>query len=331
MSIDGSISIGNVALATPWILAPMSGVTNSAYRMLIKRLNPGALGLVVTELISVEALVRDNAQTMSMMSFAQEERPISIQIFGYDIDNMVSAAQRAQDAGADIVDINCGCPAPKVIKKGGGCSLMREPKYLAAMLEAVARSIEVPLTLKIRAGWDENSKNAIEVGYLAQESGAQMLAVHGRTRTQAYRGEADWDLVRELSDRLSIPVVGSGDITSGSKAEAALQSGAMGVMVGRASLHNPWIFSEIQAHARGQEWVPPSDISRLSVLREYLKLLLEVRGHEKGALGPAKQLASQITKSIRGSHATRSALCRAKSLNEFVDEISRCEMGLGVA
>ena len=204
--------IGNVELKTPLVLAPMSGVTNSCFRRLVLENNRDKLGLVVTEFISIEGLTRNNKQSLKMMDFRDEERPISVQIFGGEETRMLDAALMAQDRGADIVDINCGCPVPKVVKKGGGCELMRQPGKLFRMLSNVSNKLSVPLTLKIRAGWDNDSRNALEIATMAEEAGIKMLAIHGRTRTEGYRGIADWEIIGEVAERLSIPVIGSGDV-----------------------------------------------------------------------------------------------------------------------
>lgn len=317
-----TLHIGAVAVDPALILAPMSGVTNSCFRRLIKELNPGSVGLVVTEFISVEGLTRQNAQSMRMMSFAECERPISVQIFGYDIDRMADAAKMAEDAGADIVDINSGCPVPKVVKKGGGCELMRQPEHLGRILRAVKRAIRVPLTLKIRAGWDEKNLNAPEIARMAQEEGVSMLAVHGRTRVQLYRGEADWQIIERIAEQLSIPVVGSGDIVSVESARLRQNSAVRGLMIGRAALSNPWVFSELQAGLCRGEFVRPGAVATVDILERYLALLLE-SVPEKSAVGRMKQLASQVTRRVRGSADVRQSLCYCRSANEFREVLQR--------
>lgn len=184
--------IGSVAVAPNLVLAPMSGITDSVYRSLVKEQNPGAVGLVVTELISIEALTRQNVRTQNMMRFRPLEHPISIQLFGADPGRMAESARMAEALGADVVDVNCGCPAPKVTKRGGGAELMRRPHVLQEILQALRRALTIPFTVKIRAGWDEQSRNAVEVARMAEGEGVGAIAVHGRTRTQLYAGEPDW-------------------------------------------------------------------------------------------------------------------------------------------
>jgi len=253
------------------ILAPMSGVTSSSFRRLIKRLNPGAVGLVVSELVSVEGMVRSGRRTLEMLDFHPEEHPISLQIFGYDIENVCRAAQMVQERGADIVDINCGCPAPKVVRKGGGCELMRQPAHLARLIREVRRAVTIPLTIKIRSGWDDESLNAPEVARIAEAEGVDALAVHGRTRVQLYRGEADWRLVEQIAGSVKIPVMGSGDIRCAETAGERMCSGVSGLMIGRAVLANPLVFSDVAGgrlrQGRCEDWL------LVRILEMYLELL----------------------------------------------------------
>ncbi|MBP9837563.1 MAG: tRNA dihydrouridine synthase DusB [Proteobacteria bacterium] len=314
--------IENIEIAPNLVLAPMSGVTNIAFRRLIKKLNPNAVGLVVTEFISIEGITRGNDQSLRMMKFDEGERPISIQIFGHEIEKMVEAAKIAADKGADIVDINSGCPVPRVVKKGGGCELMRQPEHMKNLLEKVARAIKVPLTLKIRAGWDEKNKNALEIAKIAEGSGVKALAVHGRTRQEMYRGLADWNIVSEISKTISIPVIGSGDIVDYPSAQAALNSGASGLMIGRAALANPWVFSEIYSQIHSVPYTRPGYAATAEVLFEYLDLLLEDLT-KRAAFGRLKQLTSQITKRVPGSQEVRKELCTSVSLDAYKERLMK--------
>lgn len=311
-----SLAIGGITIAPNLLLAPMSGVTCSCFRRLIKRENNGAVGLLVTEFISIEGMTRRNEQSLRMMRFREEERPLSVQIFGNDIDRMVEAAKMVEDAGADILDINSGCPVPKVVKRGGGCELMRRPEHLAKVLAAVSSAISIPLTLKIRAGWDHEHRNALEIAKVAEENGVVMLAVHGRTRTEGYRGEADWDLIGEIAARLSIPVVGSGDVVDYESAKRRMGYGVAGLMVGRAALANPWVFSEIAAGFAGTPWTPPPPVATAEVIDRYLSMLTQELP-EKAIIGRLKQISSQVTRRVRGSQSVRKALCMAKDVDEF--------------
>ncbi len=312
-------TIKNIVISPNLILAPMSGVTNSCFRRLVKRENPHAVGLVVTEFISVEALTRENEQSLRMMRFHEEERPISIQIFGHEIQRMTDAAKMAVDAGADIVDINCGCPVPKVVRKGGGCELMRQPAHLGTLLERVRRAIEpTPLSVKIRSGWDESSRNALEIARIAESAGVSALTVHGRTRSALYRGKADWDIVAQVARALSIPVFGSGDVVSAESAKCALFSGVSAIMIGRAALAEPWIFSELHSALSGIgiAYERPGAMETIGVMERYLALLLEELP-ERAVMGRMKQFASQVTRRVHGSSSIRRALCMSKTLLEF--------------
>jgi nifR3 family TIM-barrel protein len=251
-----------------------------------------------------------------MLAYHEEERPISIQVFGYDIERMVESAKRVQDLGAEIIDINCGCPAPKVVKRGGGCELMRQPEHLGRMLSAVREAVSIPLTLKIRSGWDDENRNAMQIALMAQECGVDMLAVHGRTRTALYRGEADWSIVREIADALKIPVVGSGDVVDVESARAALQGGVAALMIGRGAMSNPWVCSEIQAGLEGRSYDRPSDLETVRVLKSYMELLRE-QMHDRAVIGRMKQFASQVTRRVSGSTEARRSLCLSKSVEEF--------------
>ena len=315
------LEIDGVSCRSNLILAPMSGVTNSHFRRLILSENPGSLGLVVTEFISIEGMTRGNGQSLRMMQFREEERPISVQIFGHRIDRMVEAAKMIEASGADIVDINCGCPVPKVVKRGGGCELMRQPKHLAEMLSAVRSAISIPLTLKIRSGWDSSSRNGVEIAHIAQESGVSMLAVHGRTRKDLYRGQADWNLIAEIAESLRIPVVGSGDVVDGQSALEAFKTGVDGVMIGRGALSNPWVFREIASSLNGIHFSRPSDLATVDVLEKYMSLLREDLP-DKAVIGKMKQFASQVTRRVRGSSLARRSMCRSKSLAEFEDVLA---------
>jgi len=284
-------SVGPLTIAPALVLAPMSGVTTSAFRRLIKELNPGAVGLVITEFISVEAMTRQVPRTLAMMKYVLDERPFGIQIFGHDITRMRDSARMCEDAGSDIVDINCGCPAPKVVKKGGGCELMRQPEHLAQILKAVRSAISVPLTMKFRSGWDAQNLNALEIAKIAESEGVNAITIHGRTRSQLYRGEADWSIIQEVKETVNIPVLGSGDVTDRESAELRLQFGADGIFIGRAALSNPFVFSDIVNGTKTKLRSEP--LKAVQVLERYIELLKE-EFSPKASVGKVKQLCSQM-------------------------------------
>lgn len=282
-----SFKIRDLEINPSLILSPMSGVTTSAFRRLIKRNNPRAVGLTVSEFVSVEAITRGIKRTFEMMKFRPEERPYGIQIFGSDPKRMADAAQIVEELGADLVDINCGCPAPKVVRKGGGCELMRNPNLLKEIFTGVRKAVKIPLTMKMRSGWDESSKNFIEIAKIAEDSGVEAITIHGRTRVQLYRGEADWGIFDKVLSSVSIPVCGSGDVINKDSAFKKFGYGVAGLYIGRGALSNPFIFSEIIG--RRTEKAPEE------LILEYIALLRE-DFHDRACIGKVKQLVSQFAK-----------------------------------
>src|SRR5215510_4513516 len=206
---SASMKIGPVQLPAPFGVAPMAGMTDTAFRRLVKR--HGGCGLVVTEMVSSEGLVRGIDRTLEYAEYTEEERPVSVQIFGGDPAKMAAAAQIVESMGADIVDVNMGCPVPKIAKHHAGCSLMREPEHAASVINAMSKAVKIPVTVKMRAGWDDRSRNAPELARRVQDAGAAAVTIHGRTAEQSYSGSADWSLVSDVAHDLSIPVLGSGD------------------------------------------------------------------------------------------------------------------------
>ncbi len=308
MSLVKPLDIGPLTIGTNLILAPMSGVTDCAFRCLIRRCSGRSAGLLVSEFVASEGLTRGNEKTLSMLRTKELERPISLQIFGADPDRMAEAARMAEDAGADLLDVNCGCPAPKVVKRGGGVELMRSPDKLRAILAAIRRAVSIPFSVKLRAGWDEATRNAMEIARLAEGEGAAMVAVHGRTRVQLYGGEADWELVGRIHSELSIPVCGSGDVCDPPAALARLRSGyADGIMIGRAAIDNPWIFRQIEESARGVEMMRPSAEDRVMALRVLREELSETRV-ERSFIGRYRGLACRLVKYRPGCAAARRAI-----------------------
>ena len=309
LSSPWSYNVGKLPISPALVLSPMSGVTTSSFRRLIKELNPGSVGLVVTEFISVEAMTRKVPRTLSMMRYLPEERPFAIQIFGYDIERMRDSALMCQDAGVDLVDINCGCPAPKVVRKGGGCELMRQPEHLTNIIREVRKVLQIPLTIKFRSGWDASSQNAVEIARIAESEGVDGVAIHGRTRSQLYRGDADWDLVATVKKLVKIPVCGSGDVVDRASALHRFSLGVDGLFIGRAAMSNPFVFSEITSGVHVDLKRDP--LRAINILERYISLLSE-EFNAKASIGKVKQLASQM---CRG-HEWRKPLLAAKDLKE---------------
>jgi len=270
-------------------IAPMAGMTDSAFRRLVKR--QGSCGLVVSEMVSSEALVRGIGRSLEYLEFTQEERPVSIQIFGGDPARMAAAAQVVESRGADIVDVNMGCPVPKIAKHQAGCSLMREPAHAAAIVAAMVKAVKIPVTVKMRAGWDDARVNAPELARMVEAAGASAVAVHGRTAAQAYRGLADWDLIARVASAVTIPVFGCGDLVEPGEVVGRLRDTPVaGVLAGRGILRNPWLFAQAADLMAGR---PPRAVTaedRKRFLLEYIDLLVR---EAPGAPAAAGSLAGE--------------------------------------
>jgi tRNA-dihydrouridine synthase B len=270
------MKIGSIALEHPVALAPMAGMTDTAFRRLVKR--RGGCGLVVTEMVSSEGLVRGIDRTLEYAEYTEEERPVSIQIFGGDPVKMADAAQIVEGMGADIVDINMGCPVPKIAKHNAGCSLMREPAHAAEVVRAMAKAVRIPVTVKMRAGWNEREINAPLLAKMVEDAGAQAIAVHGRTAAQSYSGDSDWSLIARVASGVSIPVFGSGDCVEADQVLQRLGSDRIGgVLVGRGALRNPWIFRQAADLAAGRDAAEITLAERGQFLLDYMDMLLNER------------------------------------------------------
>src|SRR5471030_2255949 len=251
------MKIGSVNLPSPFAVAPMAGMTDTAFRRLVKR--HGGCGLVVTEMVSSEGLIRGIDRTLEYAEYTEEERPISIQIFGGDPDKMAAAAQIVEGMGADIVDVNMGCPVPKIAKHNAGCSLMREPSHAAAVIAAMTSAVNIPVTVKMRAGWNDDERNAPTLARMVQDAGASAIAVHGRTAAQSYSGHSDWRLIEQVAGELTIPVFGSGDCVEADDVVSRLRAPRIqGVLVGRGALRTQWIFRDAADAVAGRAVRPIS-------------------------------------------------------------------------
>jgi tRNA-dihydrouridine synthase B len=338
------VKIGTIALDHPVALAPMAGMTDTAFRRLVKRM--GGCGLVVTEMVSSEGLVRGIDRTLEYAEYTEEERPVSIQIFGGDPAVMADAAVLVQGMGADIVDVNMGCPVPKIAKHNAGCSLMREPEHAARVIRAMADAVSIPVTVKMRAGWNEAQINAPDLAKRVEDAGAAAVAVHGRTAAQSYSGESDWTLIDRVASGLTIPVFGSGDCVEADHVVSRLsETGVGGVLVGRGALRNPWIFRQAADIASGQPPMPVSVAERGRFLLDYMDLLLRERvgeaegfrhvapgqgstshapavGRERWVINKLRALGAWYTKGLVGGSELRTRINTTQSIAQLRDLIN---------
>ena len=289
-----SLKIGNVTLENNLILAPMAGVTDLPFRLLCKE--QGA-GLICTEMISAKAIYFKNKNTETLMEIDERERPVSLQLFGSDTDLMAEIARQIEPRNFDILDINMGCPVPKVVNNGEGSALMKNPRLVHEIVSKVSNAIEKPLTIKIRKGFAEDCVNAVEIAKIAEDAGAAAVAGHGRTREQYYAGNADWDIIRKVKEAVSIPVIGNGDVDSPQKAEALVrETGCDGIMIGRAVQGNPWLFSQILHYQKTGELLPKPGMEEVKeMILRHAKMQLEYKGNYTGMREMRKHVAWYTT------------------------------------
>ena len=305
----------------------MAGMTDTAFRRLVKR--QGGCGLVVSEMVSSEGLIRGIDRTLEYAEYTEEERPVSIQIFGGDPSKMADAARVVEQMGANIVDVNMGCPVPKIAKHNAGCSLMREPEHAASIIAAMAKAVKIPVTVKMRKGWDDDEINAPELARRVEDAGARAIAIHGRTAKQSYSGSADWDFVTSVAQTVSIPVFGSGDCVEPQDIVEKMQSGVSGVYVGRGVLRNPWILAQAHDLMAGRPARAITHEERGQFLLDYMQLLLTENVPESGkqlsrerwVINKIRALCSWYTKGFEGGAQFRIGVNSAKSISELEDLI----------
>ena len=315
-------NIGNVEIKNRIVLAPMAGISNTSYRKIIKEMGAG---LIFAEMVSDKAIMYNNDKTFDLLKMTDEERPIAQQIFGSDIESFVIAAKRVEEMQhPDIIDINMGCPVPKVaIKAQAGSALLKNPHKVYEIVKAVVDSVSVPVTVKIRSGWDENSINAVEVAKEIERAGASAITIHARTRSQGYSGKADWNIIREVKEAVKIPVIGNGDVTSPELAKKMLdETKCDAVMIGRGCLGNPWLIRDCVSYLEtGIIPTPPTNEEKLAMMKRHYELLLQDKP-EKVANLEIRAFILYYLKGMPKSKEIKNQICQSKSANEMFQVIN---------
>ena len=312
------LKIGNVELENNLILAPMAGVTNLPFRIICK--DYGA-GMVCTEMASAKAMFHNDQKTKRLFNTEGEKRPISFQVFGSELESIEYAVKYMSDF-ADIIDINMGCPAPKVVKNGDGSKLLLDLEKAKQIIETAVQNSKVPVTVKFRKGWDKENIVAVEIAQIAEQAGASAITIHGRTRSEFYTGKADWDIIKKVKQSVHIPVIGNGDVTDEESALAMFeQTGVDGIMIGRGSFGNPWIFRNIKHYLQTGEKLPqPTNKERLQVMEKHIQLAVEEKG-EDVAIKELRKHISWYTKNLKNSSEFRNSINKIEKKDELISTI----------
>lgn len=311
--------IGNVKIKNRVVLAPMAGISNTSYRKIIKEMG---CGLIFAEMVSDKAICFGNEKTLNLLNMDDVERPIAQQIFGSDVDSFVEAAKKVEMLmHPDIIDINMGCPVPKIaLRSQAGSALLKDPKKIGEIVSAVRDAVSVPVTVKIRSGWDDNSINCVEVAKIIEKSGASAITVHPRTRKQGYSGRSDWSLIKLVKENVNIPVIGNGDVTTPELAKKMLdETGCDAVMIGRGVLGNPWLIKEIVDYLETGKYDNNITIhDKINMIKKHFELLIKDK-NEKVALLEIRSHALWYLKGVSGCAVIKNKICKSNSINEILD------------
>ena len=315
------LQIGSVTLPNNLILAPMAGVTDLPFRLLCKE---QGTGLLCMEMVSAKAILYKNRNTQALLTIDPRENPVSLQLFGSDPDIIAEIAHQIEDRPFDILDLNMGCPVPKIVNNGEGSALMKNPKLAGEIIEKTVKAIKKPVTVKIRKGFDDEHVNAVEMAKIAEASGAAAVAVHGRTREQFYSGKADWDIIRQVKEAVKIPVIGNGDIFEPQDAKRMLEeTGCDGIMVGRGAKGNPWIFKRITHYLETGELLPgPTLMEVRDMILRHGKMLTEYKG-EMTAMREMRSHMAWYTKGMRNSAALRCEINQVETLEGLAELLEK--------
>jgi tRNA-dihydrouridine synthase B len=312
------LRIRNVSVRPAHILAPMAGITDTVFRRFIRRL--GGCGLIMTEFVSSEGMLRQNLKSQRFLYYTEEERPITAQIFGADPERLAEAARMIEDLGFDAIDLNLGCPAKKVVKCGGS-GLLRDLRLLESIFREIRAAVTIPFTTKIRIGWSDEEIVAVPVARLAESCGVEAIAVHGRTREQAFSGRARWDVIQQVRESVRIPVLGNGDVMKPEDARALYeQTGCDAVMIGRAAPTNPWIFRQMADYFSTGRYAEPTELDRYELIRAYYEML--VAEDIPGAIGKMKQFAAWFTHGVRNGTELRRQVQTARTPHEVLEGVN---------
>lgn len=328
--MKSSFKFGNQLIEPNLFLSPMHGVTDRSFRRLTSTLSDNRTSLHVSEFVAVEALASGAKKELDMLVPHASEDNFCAQIFGVDIHAMEAAAKNAVSHGASFLELNCGCPAPKVVKRGGGSGLLRDLPHLKQILSKLRQAVEVPLSVKVRIGWSDEEITLKESYEIAEGEGADLFVIHGRTRLQGYRGLADWDRIAEVKSYSKIPIIGNGDILQLSDVKYKLEQYEVdGVSIGRGAMHNPWIFKQYDLYLKGQDWAGPNATEVIEAFELYLGFLREEGFEEKRYMGRLKQLSARIFKCVPGSEYFRGKLLRSATWDIFLEFLIEWKGSLG--